>query len=165
MDANEHTCKKNMGKTLTDATNLGIQEVVGAFTGEPVGAAFFCCLEPIDGIWTIHDVVVVGACVMPAGYGVGNHRLFVIDFLTSSPVGSIPPRIIHATARCLNSDIQSAALKHTNAVDDQIERHQVIGRVARAQESTRSKVVPKHTLDKINEETKQRMRVAEKRCR
>ena len=58
-------------------------EAVGDFTGKKVGATFFRGKKPIDGVWTTADIVITGACVMPAGFGIGDHRLFVLDFLTS----------------------------------------------------------------------------------
>ncbi len=94
-----------MDKTLTKESELGMKEVVGEFTGQQLGATFFQGSEPIDGILAILDIVVTGACVMPVGYGVGNNRMFVVDFLTSSLVGSTPPKIVHAAARRLNTKI------------------------------------------------------------
>ena len=41
MDANEHIYKKRICKSLTDVEGLGMHEVVGAFTGENIGATFF----------------------------------------------------------------------------------------------------------------------------
>ena len=49
---------------------------------------FFRGTEPIDGIWATSDVVVINNCVMPTGYGVGDHRLFIIDVLTSLLIGT-----------------------------------------------------------------------------
>jgi len=102
---------------------------------------------------------------MPAGYGVGDHRLFVIDFLTASLVGTAPPRIIRAGARRLNTNIDHAANKYTKDVDDLTIRHKVIERVGKAHETCKTKRELKSKLDKIDEETKQYMKGAEKRCR
>ena len=41
MNEKEHIYKKEIGKSLTDVEGLGMQEVVGAFTGENIGATFF----------------------------------------------------------------------------------------------------------------------------
>ena len=79
-----------MGKALTDNTGLNMKEVVGTHTGKEIGATYFRGSQPIDGIWATPDITVTGACVMPCGYGVGDHRLFVVDFKTSSLVGSTP---------------------------------------------------------------------------
>ena len=37
--------------------------------------------------WTTGDITVTNACVMPVGFGVGDHRLLVIDFATTTLVG------------------------------------------------------------------------------
>jgi hypothetical protein len=78
---------------LTEDEGLGMIEVVGNVTGKKIGATYFRnqSSKPIDAIWATPDVTVVGACIMPVGYGVGDHRMFVVDFLTSSLVGFNPP--------------------------------------------------------------------------
>jgi hypothetical protein len=80
LDANEHIYKKSIGKLLTDIEGLAMKEVVGDFTGTPIGSTFFCGSKPIDGVWATSNITVSNAAIMPAGYGIGNHRLFVIDF-------------------------------------------------------------------------------------
>ena len=70
-----------------------MSEVVGDFTGKKIGPMSFRGSKPIDGIWTTPNVVVIHACVMPAGYGVGNHCLFVVDFQEASLIGEDPHRI------------------------------------------------------------------------
>lgn len=165
MDANENIYKKSMGKSLTSPDGLNMQEVVGTFTGQQVGATHFRGTQPIDGIWATQDVVVTGACVMPAGYGVGDHRLFVIDFLTSSLVGLSPPRIVRAGARRLNTNIEHAEANYVDGLQEQVRRHNVIQRIGQAHESSPSKLVAKVKCNKIDEEVKQYMTGSEKRCR
>ncbi len=46
MDANEHIYDKQLGRTLTDPDGLGMVEVVGKFTGSPLGATYFRQLTP-----------------------------------------------------------------------------------------------------------------------
>ena len=65
------------------------------------------------GVWATSDVKVVGECVMPVGYGVGDHRLLIIDFLKSCLVGSSPPSIVRSEARRLNSRIPAAAEEYS----------------------------------------------------
>ena len=60
----------NIGKTLTKVDELGTREVVGAFTGRKLGAMCFREASPIDGVWTTPYIVISGASVVPAGYGV-----------------------------------------------------------------------------------------------
>ena len=65
-----------------------MKEVVGEFTVRQLGATYFHGSEPIDGVWTTGDITVTNACVMPVGFGVGDYQLFVIDFSTTTLVGS-----------------------------------------------------------------------------
>ncbi len=73
MDANEDIYKKSLGKSLTKVDGLNMLEVVGDFTGKRLGPTFFRGSEPIDGVWATPDIDVTHACVMPAGFGVGDH--------------------------------------------------------------------------------------------
>jgi hypothetical protein len=75
-----------------------MSEVVGDFTGTPVGVTFFRGSKPIDGVWVTKDIQVVNACIMPAGYGIGDHRLFVVDFRLQSLVGASPPKVVRVAA-------------------------------------------------------------------
>ena len=86
-----------------------MSELVGGFTCQKVGATYFRGSTQIGGVWETSDVTVVRVCVMPVGYGVGDHRLFIIDFLKSCLVGAIPPRIFRSAAKRLNSRIPAAA--------------------------------------------------------
>jgi hypothetical protein len=90
LDVNENIYCKSIGRLLTDLDDLNMSEVVRDFTGRKLGPTFFRGSKPIDGVWATHDISVTHACVMPAGYGVGNHRMFVIDFQEASLVGTEP---------------------------------------------------------------------------
>ena len=80
-------------------------EAVGNYTGKKIGATFFLGTKPIDGVWVTSYLFIIRACVMPAGYGIGDHRLFVLDFLTLSLIGHDPTKIVRAAARCINTNI------------------------------------------------------------
>ena len=112
MDANENIYCKQVGKILTNEEGPAMKVVVVGFTGQKLGATFFRNTAPMDWIWATSDVVITNTCIMPAGYGVGDHRLFVIDFLTSSLIGTSPPRIVRAAARKHNTKIPGSAKKY-----------------------------------------------------
>ncbi len=82
-----------------------MREVVGEFTGQKIGPTYFQGSKPIDAIWATADVEMVGARVMPAGFGVGDHRLFHVDFRAASSLGAAPPKIICAASRPLDTKI------------------------------------------------------------
>ena len=86
MDANENTYRGSIGTALTDKEGLAMKEVVWEYTHQDLGAIYFRGREPFDGIWATLDVEIANACVMPAGYGIGDHRMFIIDIVTSSMI-------------------------------------------------------------------------------
>jgi hypothetical protein len=56
-------------------------------------------------------LVVSHACVMLAGYDVGHHWLFVVDFQKRSLTGQAPLRIKCFTSQHLNTKVSSGAKK------------------------------------------------------
>ncbi len=126
LDANENIYRAELGWQLTDLHGLEMQEVVGNFTGKRLGATFFRGSEPINAIWVTSDLDVAHACVMPVGYGVGNHRLFVVDFATASMIGTCPPKIVWPALRRLNTKISGYALWYNRALRRNILRHRLL---------------------------------------
>ena len=108
-----------------------MSEVVGEFTCQKVRATLFCGSTPINGVWATSDVTVVGACVMPVGYGVGYHRLFIIDFMKSCLVGASPPSIVRSVARRLNSRIPAAAEDYSDRFEHLVLENKLIERLGR----------------------------------
>ena len=92
MDANDHIYKGNIGTTLTDINGLAMKEVVLTATGKALGATYFRGSTPIGGIWATSNIGIANACVMPAGYGVVDHRLFVVDLIISALSGNNTPK-------------------------------------------------------------------------
>ena len=138
-----------------------MKEAISEFTGRKLGAIFFRGSTAIDAVWHTQDVIVVGARAMPAGYGVGDHRLFVIDFLTSSLIGNAPPRIVRAQARHLNTNILLATENYVNQFEKNVLRHNIIQRLGAAHESSPNKAIVKEIVDALDKETKQYMVNAE----
>ena len=142
-----------------------MSEVVGDFTCQKVGATYFRGSTPIDGVWATSDVTVVGACVMPVGYGVGDHRLFIIDFLKSCLVGASPPSIVRSASRRLNLRISAAAEDYSDIFKHLVVEHKLIERPGMAHESSSVAQIVKENINNINIESKQYMAHAEKKCR
>jgi hypothetical protein len=65
-----------------------MKEVVGEFTAKQLKATYFRGSKSIDRIWATGNLTVTNACIMPVGFGVGDHQLFMIDFATTRLVGS-----------------------------------------------------------------------------
>jgi hypothetical protein len=165
IDANEDIYRKSIGKTLTDEEGLNMREVVGDFTGQRLGATYFRGSKPIDAIWATPDVEVVGACVMPAGFGVGDHGLFQVDFRATSLVGAAPPKIVRVPSRRLNTKIPRVEQKYNQLLETQFVEHRMNTRLLKASDSSNSVREVKEKVDCIDEESKQYKRHAEKKCR
>jgi hypothetical protein len=79
MDHNRHVINKPLGKALADKEGLDLWEAIVQHTGTSPGATFFQGSKPIDGIWISSNLDISNACVMPFGYGIGDHRAFILD--------------------------------------------------------------------------------------
>jgi hypothetical protein len=94
MDANKNIYRGILGQQLIRLHGLGMKTVVGDFTSKQLGATYFQVHEPIDALCATSDVTVANACVMPVGYGVGDHHLFIVDFSTATLVNTGSQKII-----------------------------------------------------------------------
>lgn len=109
---NDDIYKGKIGNMLTDREDLNMREVVSKNTGRRLGATYFTGTKPIDGIWATKGLQVESASVMPVGFGVGDHRLFVIDLLTTLLVGHAPTKMVRPATRRLSTKIGQAARKY-----------------------------------------------------
>jgi hypothetical protein len=109
MDANENMYKKSIGKAQTNKDGLNMVEVVGEFTGKKIGATSFRGSKPINGIWAITDIGVTHLCVMPAGFDIGDHQMFVVDLQEDTITGITPFRVKQFTSHRLNTKASSGA--------------------------------------------------------
>ena len=164
MDVNEDIYAKSIGKALTDTEGLDMAEVVGEFTGKRVGATYYRGRKPIDGIWATRDMQVVGACVMPAGFGVGDHRMFVVDFCTASLIGLAPPKIVRSQSRRLNTMIPGVEARYLRVLEQLMTRHKMVPKLMAAA-STQDRAECKTRMDAVDAEETQHRRHAEKKCR
>ncbi len=123
LDANKNIHKKLLGKALMNIEGLAMKEVVGEFTHQPVGPTYFRGLKPIDGVWATSDIAVSNACIMPAGYGIRDHCMFVVDFNAKDIIGQAPPRAIQATLQRLNTRIPRVANEYVRILEDKVLRH------------------------------------------
>ena len=165
MDHNEDIYTGSLGKMLADVNGLAMKEAVQEFTGEKLGATFFRGSRPIDGLWVTGDIDVSNVCVMPVGYGVGDHRMFIIDIPIESLIGVDPIKIVPPEARRLNSRLPYVEDNYIEDLEDNITDHRLLERLydAHTNSSTFEEVAEK--VEKIDAEGKDYMRHAEKICR
>ena len=103
-----------------------MKEVVGDFTVQQLGETYFRGSKPIDGVWATGDITVTNACVMPVGFGVGDHRLFVVDFATTTLVGSGLTTVVHPALGRLNTRISGCADRYNRSLRRNILRHRLL---------------------------------------
>jgi hypothetical protein len=87
MDHNEHVIDGCLGKALANKDGPALSEAIKLHTGASPGATFFQGSRLIDGIWVSSDLDISKACVLPFGFGVADHRAFILDIPTESLVG------------------------------------------------------------------------------
>jgi len=103
-----------------------MKEVVGEFTARQLGATYFCGSEPIDGVWTTGEITVTNTCVMPVGFGVGDHRLFVINFATTTLVGSSTTTVVRPALHRLKTKIHGCTDRYNKSLRRNILRHRLL---------------------------------------
>ncbi len=129
MDPNEHVIDGAIGKALVDRDGLDLQEAILHHTGRSPGAKSFRGLKPIDGLWVSSNVDVSNACVMFFGYGVGNHRAFILNIPIKSLVGVDPVKIVRPASRRLNSQLPGCNEAYCDSLEKNIIRHHLLERL------------------------------------
>ena len=165
VDHNEHVYDGMLGKALGDRDGLNLKEVILETTGVRTGATFFRGSNPIDGVWASADLDISNACVMPFGYGVGDHRAFIIDIPLESLVGIHPARIVRPASRRLNSKIPGCGRAYRRSLESNIIQHRLIERLHEAHTGNYTAAERARKVTIIDEEGKAYMRHAEKICR
>jgi hypothetical protein len=165
MDHNEHVYDGPLGKALGDRDGLNLQEVILTHTGAPTGTTFFRGSQPINGLWTSDDLDIRNACVMPFGYGVGNHRAFVFDIPLQSLVGVNPVHIVRPASRRLNSRLPGSNKAYVRSLEKNIVQHRLIKHLHEAHTGNYSAAERARRVIVIDKEGKVYMRHTEKICR
>ena len=107
----------------------------------------------------------VEACVIPVRYAVGDHRLFIIDFIKSCLVGASNSSIVQSAARRLNLRIPAAAEDYSDRFEHLVLKHKLIERIVKAHESSSIAQIAKENINKIYIERKNYTAHAEKKFR
>jgi hypothetical protein len=101
-------------------------EAIRLHTGASPGATFFRGLQLIDGLWVSKDLDISNACVMPFGFGAGDHCAFILDILLELLVGVNPVKIIRPVSRCLNSQLPKCGKAYVENLEANISCHRLL---------------------------------------
>ncbi len=130
-----------------------------------MGATFFRGFHPIDGLWALDDLDIGNACVMPFGYGVGDHRAFILDILLGSLIGVNTVWIVRLASQCLNSQIPGCSKAYITSLESNIIQHRLIKRLHDVHTGRYTTEERARKVITIDEEGKAYMRHIEKICR
>ncbi len=158
MDHNEHVTNGPLGKELRDKNGLDMREAIIQHTGASPGATFFCGSKPIDGMWILGNLDIINACVMPFGYGVGDHRAFVLDIPLESMIGIDPVKSVRPVGRRLNSKLPGCCKAYTNSLESNIAWHHLLERLYNAHTGKYSNEEQARKIILIDKEGKAHMR-------
>ncbi len=165
LDANDHVYTGRLAKALTSTPQLDLQETMLTTTGAHLTATYFRGSRPIDAIWTTPDICVTNVCAMPIGYGVGDHRAFIMDISILSMVGRNPQPIKRPTARRLNTRIPRCAETYNHILENQVRHHRIIDRLNKVHQQGGTPETIQKKLDSIDNTIAQLMHHAKKHCR
>ena len=129
------------------------------------GGTFFQGSKPIDGLWTSSDLDISNACVMPFGYGIGNHRAFILDIPIKLLIGEDPVEIVRPAGWRLNSKNPGCSNAYITSLKENIRRHRLLEQLQDTHTGGYLADERAQKLIRIDEEGKQYMRHAEKLCR
>ena len=91
--------------------------------------------------------------------------MFVVDFRLQSLVGASPPKVVRVTACWLNTTIPHVATNYMKKLEGLYISHKSNSRLVKAEASSSSKDLVRWKTTKIDQESNQYMRQAEKKCR
>ena len=89
---------------------------------------------------------------MPAGYGISDHRLFVVDFAASDIVGSRPQLVVRAASCQLNTRLPRVTAEDARLLEAKIIRHKLIERVGLAHNRSSSTRLLTRRLNRLDRE-------------
>ncbi len=102
---------------------------------------------------------------MPFGYGVGNHRAFILNIPIKSLVGVDPVKIVQPAGWQLNSQLPGSSKLYIDSLEAIYLCHRLLERLYYAHTGTFSEKERTRRVIIINKEGKAYMQQAEKICR
>ncbi len=69
------------------------------------------------------NIEIANACVMPFGYGIGDHQMFIIDVTMESLVGKNPTKAVRPASRRLNSKMPWCGEAYVKSLERKIVQH------------------------------------------
>jgi endonuclease/exonuclease/phosphatase (EEP) superfamily protein YafD len=100
-DFNENVYTGRIAKRLEQADLNFSKQCLGC-TGKHIPPTFRDGIMPIDAVYATAGIECVNAYILPHKGGIGDHRCFIIDFSSSSVIGTRFQNIVRCAARRLH---------------------------------------------------------------
>ena len=126
MEHNKHMILGALGKALADRGRLDLREAIIQHMSKSPGAMFFRGSKPIDRLWVSSNIDISNACMMPFGYGVGDHCSFILDVPIELLVGIDPVKIVCPASCRLNRRLPGCSKVYIDSLKGNIRRHHLL---------------------------------------
>ncbi len=98
-------------------------------TGVHIPPTFRDGTVPIDMVFATSGIECVNAYILPHRGGIGNHRCFILDFTSSSVIGSKFPNIVRCSARKLHCKSTRLVNAYNSELNSLCNRHKMYQRI------------------------------------
>jgi hypothetical protein len=127
-DFNKNVYTRKIAKRLV-LPELMLSKQCLQCTGMHIPPTFRDGTIPIDALFATAGIKCVNAYILPHKGGVGDHWFFILNFMSSSVIGSKLPNIVCCSARKLHCKSKRLAESYTAELDMLCNRHKMYQRI------------------------------------
>jgi len=124
MDANQDVYTGKLAQKLREEP-LNISCLMEGAMGSQVPNSHFSGSKKISTIFGSAGVITGNAMCFPHWYGIGNHRVMVIEVSTTTTFGGSLPPIASPTARNLRCNISRVRQNYCKTLETLVQRHKI----------------------------------------
>jgi hypothetical protein len=150
---------------LLEADDLRMREICHKVTGVPLPATHLRGRIPIDGVFCTAGADCTSATLLPPRAGVGDHRVFLLDFASETIIGDIFPRVVPIFRRQLNCSSDRIKQNYIQVLSQLATRHKILRKMEIIDEDqSATPAMTQLRMSKVDLELEQFMKSAERDC-
>jgi len=164
-DFNENVYTGRLAHLLA-SDSLRMSEQCLKTNGQPLPPTFVTGSRPIDAVYATAGVDSIHATILAKKAGVGDHRVFILDFTSESILGSVFPRVVKASARKLHCDSERIRDNYCKVLNELTNRHMMFRKLTDLHNLSRFTTASDFQLqmNRWDDELTQYMHAAENKC-
>jgi hypothetical protein len=162
-DVNESVRRGKFGQFLRQ---MGLTEALSSeHPNLPETKSWFRGKHQIEGVWFSPELQAQNSMLLPFGFGVGDHRMIIIDVPTKQLIGTELPAIQRPKARRLQSFHPKVQNKYLAFMEKYEQNHHILSKYQTLHQN-KDLPVPyiKFHLEQLDKILSDGMTAAEKRC-